>query len=122
MTRQGSDSARRAGLAALVMLTLAIAGCTTTAPPQRFYPDSGAPPWIIGGTLHGTTGDIRITVNETPVLTGSFPSFSESLQLEGEHQGRRLTADCDMQYCKGGIQCMLRVDGKPATILDFSGL
>ena len=109
-------------LVAATVILLLLQACTTTAPPQRYYPDPDNPPWIIGGSLHGTSGELQITIDGETVMQGRLPSFQESLKLDGSYRERNIHADCSMQYCSGGIQCTLFVDGKSVGILDFSGL
>ena len=106
----------------LIPLALLLTACTTTAKPQRFYPEIDNPPWVFGGSLHGTSGEITITVDNTVALQGRIQSFKESLQLTGTYRESELIANCSMQFCSGGIQCTVYVDSKPAVLLDFSGL
>ena len=106
----------------LIPLAFLLSGCTTAAKPQHYYPDADNPPWIFAGSLHGTSGEIIITVDNSVVLQGRVPSFKDALQLSGEYRGRKLNANCDMQYCNGGMLCTVSVDSKPAVLLNFSGL
>ncbi len=106
----------------LIPLVLLFSACTTAAKPQRYYPEADSPPWVIAGSLHGTSGEIAITINNVVALQGKIPSFKESLRLSGTYQGSKLASLCSMQYCSGGVQCTVYVDSKPAVLLDFSGL
>jgi hypothetical protein len=106
----------------LISLVLLLTGCTTAAKPQHYYPKAGNPPWVFAGSLHGTSGEIIISVDNIVVLQGRVPSFKESLQLAGMYRDSKLIANCSMQYCSGGMQCMVYVETKPAVLLDFSGL
>lgn len=106
----------------LIPLVLFFTGCTTAAKPQRYYPEADNPPWVFAGTVHGTSGEIIISVDNSAVLQGKIPSFKETLRLNGTYRDSKLIANCKMQYCSGGILCMVYVDRKPAVLLDFSGL
>lgn len=106
----------------LIPFFLLLTACTTAAKPQRFYPETDKPPWVFGGSLHGTSGEITISIDNTVALQGKIPSFKESLQLTGTYRESELIANCSMQFCSGGMQCTVYVDSKPAVLLDFSGL
>jgi hypothetical protein len=99
-----------------------VCGCTTSAKPQNFYPIVNDPPWVFSGSLHGTNGDINITVNDQIIMQGVIAAFSEKITLNGSYKGKEIKSICSFQYCSGGIQCSVFVNEKPAVLLDFSGL
>lgn len=106
----------------LIPPALMLSGCVTEAKPQRYYSEPDNPPWVFAGSLHGISGEIIITVDNAAVLQGRVPSFKDALQMNVEYRDRKLNANCNMQYCSGGMQCMINVDSKPAVLLNFSGL
>jgi len=73
------------------LLTLAIVGCTTTAPTE-YYRSADAPETVyrIGGEYDPNVGwgEVTITINDESVIVERLPAFSNTAELTGDYAGK----------------------------------
>lgn len=75
----------------LILFTLAVVGCTTTAP-SEYYRSADRPETVyrIGGEYDpsiGWAGEVTITIDDEPILREKLPPFSNTAELVGTFQG-----------------------------------
>lgn len=75
----------------LILFTLVVAGCTTTAPTEYYRPaDAPETVYRIGGEYDpntGWAGEVTITVDDETILREKLPPFSNTAELVGTFEG-----------------------------------
>jgi len=95
-----------ATLASAAVLALA-SGCTT--PPRNAVPQDGlvsGKPMKFGGTYLPREKQLTLMVNEEPVMRGTFPPYTPTLNLNADYKGNPVRAECYFSSVlseKGGI-------------------
>lgn len=78
----------------MLFLVSAIAGCSTTASTQFYRAQSQQEPMRIAGKLEpweGIGGSVYITINEREVIKEKLPLFTNTTEVSGAYEGRRVT-------------------------------
>ena len=125
-------------LAALTASLLA-AGCAAPKIAQKKTVDIAGQKLEFGGTYDTRGNNLSITVNGDPVMNGSFPPYTPTLNLNAPYRGLKVRAECYFASVlsskrgvigivagavqsandRAGDKCDLQVDGKVVESLYF---
>ena len=108
----------------VVMLIAWVVGCSS-APEQSYRPSgSTEAPWrITGQWKESLLGDDTVLVNidGQEVIKGKFPLLDNTMELSGEHQGKRISVSCirTQGWLGTKIQAIVFVENERAATLQF---
>jgi hypothetical protein len=124
------------GAASLTLLT----GCAN-APRNALSQQSSikSMPLTFAGSYMDRGNELTLTVNGEPIMRGSFPPYTPTLNLNGDYKGTPVRAECyfssvlskkgglvgiiassvQSAYAKTGDSCKMFVKGEQAAILNF---
>ena len=103
---------------ALLLVTLALVGCTVTAPSQGYRPSgSTASPWQISGELFDFT-NVKIFINGAKIIDERLSLFSGDGEFQSSYNGKRIMANCYTDGW-GAMKCIVFVDNEKAATLSF---
>lgn len=75
-------------------LVALLAGCSTTRVAQEKSVTVGQVKLAFGGSFVTGQNDLTITVNGDPLMRGTFPPYTPTLNMNGEYQGLQVNASC----------------------------
>ena len=103
---------------ALLLVTLALVGCTVTAPSQGYRPSgSTASPWQISGELFDFT-NVKIFINGAKIIDERLSLFSGDGEFQSSYNGKRIMANCYTDGW-GATKYIVFVDNEKAATLSF---
>jgi hypothetical protein len=108
-------------LTTAILVAVAIAGCTTTAPSQGYRPPgSTATPWQIRGELFDLT-KVRIFVNDSKVIDARLSMLSGDGEFRGSYGGKAISASCNTSagLLVAATRCIVFVENERAATLSF---
>jgi hypothetical protein len=135
-----SASTRALAIAGAASLAL-LAGCAAVAPREALPQQSSikSQPMTFAGSYKVKETELTLTVNGEPIMRGTFPPYTPTLNLNGDYKGTPVRAECyfsstlsqkrglvgiiagSVQSANGktGDTCKMMVQNTQAAILNF---
>ena len=89
-------------LTTLVIATTLLAGCASPKIAQKKSVDVAGQRLEFGGVYEPRGTNLSISINGDPVMNGSFPPFTPTLNLNANYKGLAVRAECYFGSVLGG--------------------
>lgn len=99
-----------------------LSACVSTPNAQNYRPaGSNDAQWQFTGSFNKLSGDLKIAIDGTDVLTGTLSFIGNNGELSGKYQNKSVTASCGQHQTlfKVSTDCMIFVNNERAATLEF---